>query len=147
MNLRYRLQRFMVGRYGADDLYRFLLWVYVLLFVVDLFFDFKILNILELFIVLVLFYRFFSRNISKRRRENNYYLRVKKVILKPIFNLKKYYQERDLYVYKRCFGCKTILRLPLPSKRGIQHVKCPKCKKRITFFCFRKEKIEFIKKK
>ena len=42
--------------------------------------------------------------------------------------------------------CKTTLKLPLPSKIGILHAKCPKCKKRRTLITFRKEKIEIIKK-
>ena len=40
----------------------------------------------------------------------------------------------------------TILRLPLPSKRGIKHVKCPKCGKRLTVVALRKLKVEVIRK-
>lgn len=147
MNFRYRLQKFMVGRYGPDEFYQFLLWVYILLFIVDLFILSRALRILELLVVLFLFYRFFSKNISRRRKENQWYLKMRTTVLKPFQTMKKYYQERDLYVYKKCSKCKTILRLPLPKRRGIQHVKCPKCKKKITFFCLREEKIEVIKKK
>ena len=147
MKFVYKLQKFMMSRYGPDDLYQFLLYCYIGLFILDLFVNSKILNILELSVVIILFYRFFSKNISRRRKENQQYLKIKRQFLKPFQSLKRNYQEKDVYVYKKCSKCKTTLRLPLPSKRGIQHVKCPKCKKKITFLCFREEKVEVIKNK
>lgn len=147
MKFIYKLKKFMMGRYGSDDLYQFLLFFYIGLFVLDLFVDFQILNILEWIVVILLFYRFFSKNISSRRKENQQYLKLKKKVLKPIQNIKRNYREKDIYVYKKCLKCKTTLRLPLPAKKGIQHVKCPKCKNKITFLCLREEKIEVIKKK
>lgn len=146
MNWRYKLQKFMIGRYGPDNLYQFLLKLYIVLFIIDLFIQSKILSMIELVVVLILFYRFFSKNISRRRKENQAYLKMKKVVLKPFKNLKRNYQDRDYYVYKKCHKCKTTLKLPLPLKRGIQKVKCPTCKSRIKFFCMRHEKIEVIKK-
>ena len=44
-------------------------------------------------------------------------------------------------------GRKTVLKLPLPDKRGINHAKCPKCKKSLTLITFKKQKIELITKK
>ena len=147
MKLIYKLQKFMIGRYGPDELYSFLLKLYILLFIINIFVNSKILNTIELLTVLILFYRFLSKNITRRRKENKIYLKTKEKVLKPFKNLQRNYQERDTYVYKKCFKCKTTLRLPLPSKRGIQHAKCPKCKKKISFLCLRKEKIEVIKNK
>lgn len=146
MNWRYKLQKFMIGRYGPDDLYQFLFKLYIVLFIIDLFIQSKILSMVELLVVLILFYRFFSKNISRRRKENQTYLKMKKAVLKPFKNLKRNYQDRDYYVYKKCHKCKTTLKLPLPPKRGIQKVKCPTCKSRIKFFCMRQEKVEVFKK-
>lgn len=143
----YKLQMFMKDRYGPDDLYKFLLQVYILLFIIDLFINSSILNILELCIVLLIFYRLLSKNITKRRKENQWFLRKKKQLLKPFQKIKRNFQDRNDYVYKKCHYCKSTLKLPLPPKRGIQKVKCPTCKNRIKFFCFRQEKIEVIKKK
>ena len=69
---------FMVGRYGPDELYSFLIRLYIFIFIIDIFIDYKILNILELFIVVIMLYRFFSKNISSRRKENQQYLKLKK---------------------------------------------------------------------
>ena len=142
-----KLQKFMIGRYGPDELYNFLLKLYILLFIIDLFFNSLVLTIIELLIVIIMFYRFLSKNIYKRRKENNKYLRLKNKILKPFNNIKRNFKDKDYYVYKKCHKCKTTLKLPLPPKRGIQHVKCPKCKNRIKFLCLRQEKIEVIKSK
>lgn len=147
MNFIYKLQKFMTGRYGPDDLYKFLLKLYIFIFIIDLIINFKILTIIELLIVSIMFYRFLSKNIKQRRKENDTYLKIKKKITKPFINIKRNYQNRDYHVYKKCPKCKTTLKLPLPPKRGIQHVKCPKCKNKIKFLCLRKEKIEVIKKK
>ena len=66
-------------------------------------------------------------------------------IFKPFENIKKNITDKD-HIYRKCFKCKTTLKLPLPSKIGILHAKCPKCKNRRTLITFRKEKIEIIKK-
>lgn len=142
-----KIQKFMLGRYGVDELYKFLLRIYLILFLIDIFINSKVLTILELIIVIIMFYRFLSKNIYTRQKENRYYLKFKKEVLKPFNNIKRNYKDRDYYVYKKCKYCKTTLKLPLPKKRGIQHVKCPKCKNRIKFICFRQEKVEVIKAK
>ena len=140
-----KLQKFMSGRYGPDDLYNFLLILYILLFVISLFFKTNIITILQLLIVITMFYRFFSKNIYTRQKENKLYLKLKNKVLKPFNNIKRNFKDRHYHVYKKCKKCKSILKLPLPSKRGIQHVKCPKCKHKFKFLCLRQEKIEIIK--
>lgn len=142
-----KLRRFMIGRYGIDDLYNFLLRLYLVLFLIDIFINSLILTIVELIIVIIMFYRVLSKNIYTRQKENRYYLKFKKEVSKPINNIKRNLKDRDYNVYKKCKYCKTTLKLPLPKKKGIQHVKCPKCKKKQKFICFRQEKVEIIKKK
>ena len=62
--------------------------------------------------------------------------------IKGIFKKKKKKEN----IYKKCRKCGTVLRLPLPAKRGIKHVVCPKCKNKLKVFCFRKQKVDFIGK-
>lgn len=89
-------------------------------------------------------YRVFSKNINLRKKENKLYIKLKNKVTKPFINIKRNLNDKH-HVYVKCFKCKTTLKLPLPSKIGIKHAKCPKCKKRLTFFTFKKEKIEIIK--
>jgi len=89
-------------------------------------------------------YRFFSKNIYQRRKENEYYLQLKKKVNTFFKNSKNKNKDN---VYKRCKKCKKLLKLPIPSKRGIKRVKCPKCGKSQKFIILKKQKIEIIKKK
>ena len=87
-----------------------------------------------------------SKNIYGRSKENVFFIRIKKKVLKPFNNIKRNYKDKD-HVYKKCHYCKTTLKLPLPSKRGFKKVKCPDCKKRNKFLILRKMKVELIKTK
>lgn len=142
-----KLQKFMHGRYGIDELYKLLFKLYLITFLIDLFINSPILTIIELIIVIIMFYRILSKNIKQRQKENKKYLQIKNKLLKPFNNLKRNFKDRDYHVYKKCKHCKTTLKLPLPNKKGIQLVKCPKCKTKIKFLCLRQEKVEVIKNK
>ena len=141
-----KLQKFMYGRYGVDELNKFLFKIYVGLIILDLFVDNKILLFLELLIIFIMFYRLLSKNCYQRRKENKTFLSLKKKIANPFQNIKRNIQDKD-YVYKKCSKCKKTLRLPIPFERGFQYTRCPNCQKRIKFFTFKKEKIKIIKNK
>ncbi|MBR3162254.1 MAG: hypothetical protein IKF19_05950 [Bacilli bacterium] len=142
----YKLYRFMYGRYGIDELYKFCLYFYILLFIISIFIKSKILTIIELLLLIIIIYRSMSRDISKRKKENKIYIDIKKKILKPFKNINRNIKDKE-HIYIKCTKCKKILRLPIPNKRGLKHVKCPKCGKKITFFTLKEVKIEIIKKK
>ena len=146
MKWQHKIQKFMYGRYGVDELYKFLFILYIITFIINIFIRSQILEVVGLIIVLITFYRVFSKNIYKRSKENRNYLKAKKVITKPINNLKRNIKDKD-HIYKKCSKCKTTLKLPIPYERGIKHTKCPKCKKRISFLVLKKQKIEIIKNK
>lgn len=79
MRLRERFQRFMYGRYGHDKLGFFCFITYfVLYFITMIFFrrspvSYTLYGIGYVIIILY-FFRFFSKNIYKRQRENQKYL-------------------------------------------------------------------------
>ena len=97
-------------------------------------------------LILTLLYRSFSKQLTIRRKENEKYLKIKRKIIHPIMDIKKYLND-DYHIYRKCHHCNTILKLPIPNKRGIKHSKCPTCKKRNTFLILKKIKVEIIKKK
>ncbi len=146
MNFFNKIVRFMYGRYGTDNLNRFFLLLYVLCFILNLFLRQNWIFLIELMLVVVIFYRTFSKKIHQRRKENQLYLKLKKIANKPFEIITKNWKDKD-HIYKKCRKCKTILRLPLPIKRGIKHTKCPNCKKKLTIFAFKYQKIEIIKNK
>lgn len=141
-----KLQKFMYGRYGLDDLGNFLFKIYLVLLIINLFVKSYILTIIELLIVVIVLYRFLSKNIYKRSNENVRFRKLKKKIFKPFSNIKRNIKDKD-HVYKKCHYCKTTLKLPVPNKRGFKKVKCPECKKRNKFLILKKMKIELIRNK
>ncbi len=136
-----KVNKFMCGRYGIDELYNFTFRLTIILMIINLFSSLKILLIIEMVLILSLLYRSMSKNITKRKKENQEFLKIKNKIL----NL---FKPKDKeHIYKKCPKCKTTLKLPLPLKRGIKHTTCPTCKKRLTLLVLRKKKIEIISKK
>ncbi len=136
--------KFMYGRYGIDDLYKFNLVLYLIFLIIQLFVRNKVISILELIIIIIMFYRFLSKDIVKRKKENDLYLKIKNDILKPFINIKRNIMDKDS-VYKRCHKCHKVLKLPLPDHKGIKKVICPKCKYKNKFIVLKREKIEIIK--
>lgn len=139
MKWKYKLQKFMKGRYGIDELYKFLFAVYIFTFIINLFLKSIIIEYIGVFLVIVIFYRVFSKNIYQRNKENKQFLKLKNMIIKPFKNIKRNISDKD-HIYKKCSKCKTILKLPIPYERGIKHTNCPKCKKRLTLFVLKKQK-------
>lgn len=135
--------KFMHGRYGPDELYMFLFKIYIITLILNLFINSYIISILELVIVVVMLYRFFSKKIYKRSNENQRFLKLKKDLKNFISNKKIKYKTDN--IYKRCRKCGITLKLPLPYERGIKYARCPKCNKRIKMLILRKQKIEIVK--
>lgn len=142
-----RMYNFLYGRYGMDELYQFSMVVYLVLFVINIFLNSMILFVIEMIIISTSFYRLFSKNINQRKKENQFYLDIKKDLKKRYELIGRKWKDRNTHMYKKCIHCKTVLRLPL--KKGVHTVKCPNCKKRFEVKCRRDEKlvVEVIKKK
>lgn len=140
-----KIYKFMYGRYGIDDLYKFSFILYIVLVFINIFIESKIISLVELFIIVSMMYRSLSKNKYKRSLENKYYLKIKRWIIKPFTNIIRNYNDID-HVYRRCHHCKTTLKLPIPKKMGIKHSMCPICKKDNTYIIFKHQKVEVIRK-
>lgn len=127
-----RFRKFMYGRNGNDRLNRFLIFVALGLMLFSFFFGIFRLTalyfsvyLLEWMILFRVFFRFFSKNIRKRRGEEEKFLRLKKRF-SGFFSLKKAeWRDRKTHIYRRCPGCKEMLRLP--RREGHHTVKCCRC--------------------
>ncbi|MGM9876010.1 MAG: hypothetical protein ACI310_02145 [Bacilli bacterium] len=135
-----KLRTFMIGRYGIDELYKVLSIVYFILILVNIFIRSKIITILEILLIIIIFYRFLSKNIKQRRKENDLYLKIKNKVV-SVFNYnKKKYKDRNTHMYKKCPNCGQKIRLPL--KKGRHTVKCPKCNYKFEVKCHKNEKVK-----
>ena len=126
-----KLYRFMYGRYGADTLNKVLIIIYAVvvvvftvlsLFIDSVWFSFAYF-VASVTLIYITFFRMFSRNIQKRRRENEKFC--------GFFKLRRNkFRDRKTHVYKKCPHCKAVLRLP--KAKGKHTVICPRCKNRFN---------------
>ncbi|MGN1048452.1 MAG: hypothetical protein ACI4QZ_07565 [Eubacteriales bacterium] len=125
MKLKDKFARFMYGRYGIDELSRLMTVLFYLLIIINLFVRSSIISVIALILVFLFTFRSFSRNIYKRRQENNRYLRLKKRV-KDFFTLEKNrFRDRKTHIYRKCPKCRAVLRLP--KEKGKHTVRCPRC--------------------
>lgn len=124
-----KIGRFMAGRYGNDKLNQFMMTVFLVCAVLNLFvrnaYASTVLNSWECLLILLVYIRMFSRNISKRYAENQKYLALENR-LRRFFGQKRYLmqQRKEYHIYK-CPGCKQKIRIP--RGKGKISIRCPKC--------------------
>lgn len=135
-----RYIKFMKDRYGIDELYIFLLLICFVLIVINTFISNNIIRLFEVLLIVIIFYRYMSKNIKLRKKENDKYLEIKDKIIKLFDYNKKKYKDRNTHMYKKCPKCKQKIRLPL--KKGKHTVKCPNCGNRFDVACHKDEKIK-----
>ncbi len=122
-----KFRRFMQGRYGADQLSRFLTTVGLVLIILNLFVRTRILTYLVLAILVYCYYRMFSRDYNRRYAENRKYLTLKSRTLYKVKNWKKIWQDRKTHHIYKCPGCGQKIRVPRGKGKII--VTCPKCRR------------------
>ena len=125
-----KLARFMYGRYGGDRLNTVMLIILLVCCVLNLFvrnaYFSIVLSSWELLLVILIYYRIFSRNISKRYAENQKYLVLENKV-RHFFGRQKYIQEqrKDFHIYT-CPQCRQKIRIP--KGKGKISIRCPKCR-------------------
>ena len=135
-----RYIKFMKDRYGVDELYKFLLLICFVLLVINTFISNNVIRLFEVLLIVIIFYRYMSKNIKLRKKENDKYLEIKNKIIKLFDYNKKKYKARNTHMYKKCPKCKQKIRLPL--KKGKHTVKCPNCGNKFDVTCHKDEKIK-----
>ena len=121
-----RMQRFMAGRYGNDQLNQFIFIVAIISMVLEITTRQSLFYTLTLVLLILAYVRVFSRNINKRYEENMKFLQKKDAILNK-FRKQKYYaaQRRNSHIYT-CPQCKQKIRIP--KGKGKISITCPKCR-------------------
>ena len=143
-DFRGKLTRFFMGRYARNDaLYSALLiFVLVALFVGAALSvvgagtslpGFRIagavLYVLSVGAMVWSVFRFLSRNIAARQRENAAWLGFLSKVKSPFCNCKRTPRPADTetHVFRACPACRPVLRLP--RQAGKHTVRCPRCGK------------------
>ncbi len=125
-----KFQRFMIGRYGTDDLSKFMVIVAVVFWILNMFADNKFLYSWGLLLLILACGRMFSRNIQKRYQENQKYLALKQKVLVKIKREKSNMEQRKTHHIYVCPTCKQKIRIP--RGKGRICITCPKCKTEFT---------------
>ena len=122
------LRNFMLGRYGPDHLNIAMIVVSLVLTFAHGITRFAPLQYISYFILALALFRMLSRNITRRRAENDRFIRfwwpIRTKIARFISNLR----ERKTFKYFGCPGCGNTLRVP--RGKGKLQVTCPKCGER-----------------
>ncbi len=132
----------MYGRYGTDELYSFLSYFNIFLIIA---YCITLLAIPEglaralvslcfsaviMLVFIFEIYRTMSRNIARRRRENEKYLKLSRAFKRFLSGntskrTRTYNRDDAYFIFRDCTKCASTLRLP--RRVGKHKVKCPRC--------------------
>lgn len=133
----------MYGRYGTDNFNKFLSWTELVCFVLGLILQIffwwgRFFYYLCIAIIIYMYFRMFSKNIYKRRKENETFLRIK-------YRVQNFFRDRknaarssskrgrggeinydEMFKIFRCPSCSQRIRVP--RGKGRIRITCPRCK-------------------
>ena len=138
MNFIQKLRRFMYGRYGVDQLSRFLFYLSMVFWALSLIFRFLpfrrayyVFWALNLVIYAFAIFRILSKNTYARTVENERYLRLRGKVLPKWMKFKAENMDKS-YVFRKCPHCGSRLRLK--RVRGRHTARCPRCGTKFKVF-------------
>lgn len=123
--MREKFYRFMQGRYGVDQLYRFIFFLAIVLMLINNFLKNPMLNLVIYALLILDIFRMLSKNHSARYAENQKYLQLTARFRYRLDQQKKLWQERKYHHIYTCPKCKQKIRIP--KGKGNIMVRCPKC--------------------
>lgn len=120
--------RLMYGRYGSDQLNHFLLVLFWILWLVDIFVKnaiaSTILSTVAYVCILFALFRMLSRNYSRRSAENDRFLKVAGPVIHWCKRKRNQARDKD-HRYFKCPTCSQILRVP--RGKGKISITCRNC--------------------
>ena len=124
--MREKLARFMVGRNGVDDLARFESWFVLVVLILSIFTRSGLLDLIAIAFIVHMYFRVFSRNVSKRYEENQKFLNFRYNWTVKWNRKKKHFEQRKMYKFYKCPMCRQEVRVP--RGHGKICITCPKCR-------------------
>lgn len=117
-----KFSEFMAGRYGVDQLNKFLFKLTIVFIVISLF-GFRIFSKLALALVLVYLFRMLSKNYNQRYHENQIYLKNSESIRWYWSEFKRKLEYRKTHKIVTCKKCGK--KLSVPRGKGKIEISCP----------------------
>ena len=123
------VQRFMYGRNGLDQLGKCTLWLMVGVNVIRIFLRSGLLaavfGVLSTLLAIITLFRFFSRNLYRRRGENTAFLNKVWYPLQRRFSGTRNRVMDKEHCYFTCDRCRAVCRVP--RGKGNIIITCPRC--------------------
>ena len=125
--------RFMYGRYGNDQLNRALCVLIIAIYILSLPLSLipmvgRVLRFVNSFLWFLVLLRMLSRDVARRRGENEWFLSKIGPAKQLLRDLKLRRQDRD-HKYFTCKNCSAVCRVP--RGRGKIIITCPRCGREI----------------
>ncbi len=134
--LRCAVTRFMYGRNGMDQLNRAIFWLYLIVWLIGMIVPAilrkstlalmvaGIVNLLMWVLLAALVFRTFSKNLPKRRMENQKWVNWWYGMKSRSAGAKARHADKE-HKYFTCKNCRTICRVPVGKGKIV--ITCPKC--------------------
>ncbi|MBQ4504310.1 MAG: hypothetical protein II983_01455 [Firmicutes bacterium] len=123
--MKQKIARFMYGRYGVDQLSRSMLAMVIVLIILGIFFKTRLIDWASTILLILVYFRMFSRNINKRYQENMKYMVAHNKMMAKYNGWKEAFACRKTHKVFACPGCGQKVRVP--RGKGKVKVHCPKC--------------------
>lgn len=124
------LRSFMAGRNGTDALFYFLFVLYFCLTGINHLILSPAIYYIRLIVLIWAIFRVFSKNLVKRRKENEAFKRIFAKFVPNGTMYKKRLLEGKTHSFHECPYCGAILRFK--RQKGKFNVTCPRCQHKIT---------------
>ena len=118
----------MYGRYGLDELSKFLSSVSIVVLLLSMFLSGTartVIFVAAFVLIIYAYFRIFSKNYAKRREENTRFLKFRQPIMDNMKLRRDMWKQRKEYRFFKCPSCKAVLRVP--KGKGKIRVVCKKC--------------------
>lgn len=122
--MREKMMRFMQGRYGNDRLGQVMLVAALICMVLSLF-RIPFISTVGLVVLILTYYRMFSRQIGKRAAENQKYLQLEWKLRARLQRRKQAVAQSRTHRIFKCPECRQKIRVP--RHKGRIAISCRKC--------------------
>lgn len=122
------IQRFMIGRHGADQLSACLLILSIISMWIGRLVGIGLMATVGYLLLGFGFYRILSRDLGKRRRENNEFLQKSAPLRRKLGFLTRSMKEGSSHRHYVCTQCNKQLRVPRNKGKKVIKVVCPACR-------------------
>lgn len=130
--MREKFMRFMMGRYGMDQLSNTLLWGGMIIIIVNMFINSLLLSIIGTAAMIYGYVRIFSRDYAKRSAQNQWFLNKTAYIRYKFTEFKNKFKSgsstsssSSTHTVFMCKKCHQKIRVP--RGKGKIEITCPKC--------------------